>query len=515
MEKDNITERDGFEGKATSVWLDTTPSTHFAALNQDLSADICVVGGGIAGLMTAYLLTEAGHKVVLIEAGRIVEDVTAYTTAKITSQHGAIYRYLIKNLGETKAKMYADANQAGLKKIVSIILENKIDCDLIKQSAYIYTEKYRNVPMLKKETESAKRLGLLATFTEATPLGFDKGAVEFKNQAQFHPRKFLLFLAREISKSGSIFENTRALDIKENRVVTDKGVVTAKHVVIATHFPFYDKDRFYTKLFPHRSYVLGLKLKSEVPEGMYFSIDGDRNTMRNQVVDGERYLLIGGAMHQTVHGGGTEKAGEDADTYKYYQNVKQYADTRFKIDSVDYHWFTQDNHTLDRVPYIGKLSGDRNIYVATGFGGWGMTTSAVSAMIITDLISGKVNPWAPVFDPTRKDYVRHTKTLIGENAKLARHLLSRRLRKHSFDLPTGFESGEGKIIKVRGKKVGVYKDKDGKIHAVSPICTHMGCMVNWNGTEKTWDCPCHGSRFNYDGKVIHGPALKDLKKEEI
>lgn len=144
-----------------------------------------------------------------------------------------------------------------------------------------------------------------------------------------------------------------------------------------------------------------------------------------------------------------------------------------------------------------------------------MTTSAVSAMIITDLISGKVNPWAPVFDPTRKDYVRHTKTFIGENAKLVRHLLARRLKKHSFDLPTGFESGEGKIIKVRGKKVGVYKDNKGEIHAVSPICTHMGCTVNWNRTEKTWDCPCHGSRYNFDGKVLHGPALKDLKKEEI
>lgn len=505
MEKDNTTERDGFPGRATSVWLDTTPSTHFDALATDLNADICVVGGGIAGLMTAYLLTEAGHKVVLIEAGRVVEDVTAYTTAKITSQHGAIYRYLIKNLGETKAKMYADANQAGLRKLVSIIIENKIDCDLIKQSAYIYTEKYRNVPILKKEAESAQRLGLSATFTESTPLGFDKEAVEFKNQAQFHPRKFLLFLAREITKTGSIYENTRAFDIKDGSVITDKGKVTAKHIVMATHFPFYDKDRFYTKLFPHRSYVLGVRLKSEVPEGMYFSIDGDRNTMRNQVVDGKKYLLIGG---------GTEKAGEDADTHKYYQKVKQYADARFKVDSIDYHWFTQDNRTLDRVPYIGKLARG-NIYVATGFGGWGMTTSAVSAMIITDLISGKVNPWAPVFDPTRKDYVKHTKTLIGENAKLAGHLLSRRLRKHSFDLPTGFESGEGKIIKVRGKKVGVYKDGKGMIHAVSPICTHMGCTVNWNSTEKTWDCPCHGSRFNYDGKVIHGPALKDLKKEEI
>lgn len=503
MEKENI-ERDGFDGKATSIWLDTTPSTHFDVLKQDLSADVCVVGGGIAGLMTAYLLTEAGYKVVVVEAGRIIEDVTAYTTAKITSQHSTIYSYLIRNVGETKAKMYADANQAGLRKIVSIILDKKIDCDLVKQSAYLFTEKYRNVPMLKKEAMAAQKLGILASFVENTPLGFDKGAVEFKNQAQFHPRKFLLFLAKEITKSGSIYENTRALDIKEGKVITDKGKIAAKNIVIATHFPFYDKEKFYTKLFPHRSYVLGMRLKSEVPEGMYFSIDGNRGSMRNQVVDGKKYLLVGG---------GTEKAGEDADTQKYYQYNKEYADARFKIDSIDYHWFTQDNRTLDKVPYIGKLQ--ENLYVATGFGGWGMTTSAVSAMIITDLISGKVNPWASVFDPTRKDYVKHTKTLVGENIKLVGHLVSRRLRKHPFELPTGFEPGEGKIIKMKGKKIAVYRDKNGKIYAMSPICTHMGCTVNWNGTEKTWDCPCHGSRYNYDGKVIHGPALRDLEKEEI
>lgn len=527
MEKEKLGEKDGFEGKPTSVWLDTTPGTNYpsfiepgkvdnsgpsSAKSYDtgrqarMTIDVCVVGGGIAGLMTAYLLTETGYNVAVVEAGRIVEDVTAHTTAKITSQHSDIYSYLIKNVGEAKAKMYADANQAGLRKIVSIIMEKKIDCDLVKQSAYIFTEKNRNVPMLKKEAESAQRLGLLATFVENTPLGFDKGAVELKNQAQFHPRKFLLFLAKEISSSGYIFEKTRALDIKNGSVLTDRGKITAKHIVIATHFPFYDKEHFYTKLFPHRSYVLGLELDGEVPEGMYFSIDGNRNTVRNFKFGGKRYLLVGG---------GTEKAGEDADTHKYYEQIKQYADARFKLKSIDYHWFTQDNRTLDRVPYIGRLSGKDNIYVATGFGGWGMTTSAVSAMIITDLISGKVNLWAGIFDPNRKDHVRYAKTIIGENAKLAQHLLSRRLRRHAFDLPTGFESGEGRIIKVRGKKVAVYKDNTGKIFAMSPKCTHMGCTVNWNGTEKTWDCPCHGSRYNYDGKVIHGPALRDLKKEEI
>lgn len=506
MERENIGEKDGFEGKPTSLWLDTTPKTGFETLKGEMSVDVCVVGGGIAGLLTAYLLTEKGFRVAVLEAGRIVEDVTAYTTAKITSQHGYIYRYLIRNFGETKAKMYADANQAGLKKIVSIVLNNKVDCHLEKQPSFLYTEKYRNIEKLKKEARAAERLGLPASYTEHAPLDFIKGAVRFDSQAQFHPRKFLLFLAKEISKKGSIFENTRALDIKESSVITDRGTVSAKHIVVATHFPFIDKNRFYAKLFPHRSYILGIEAKGSTPEGMYFSIDGDRNTIRHVGVGDKKYLLIGA---------GGEKAGEDADTLKYYKRVRYYAEARFKVKSVDYHWFTQDNRTSDRVPYIGKMPKMENVYVATGFGGWGMTSSAVSAMIITDMISGRVNPWVSVFDPARKDYLYQAKTLIGESSKLASHLLARRLKKHSFDLPTGFEAGEGKIIKVKGKKVAVYKDKDGKIYAMSPICTHMGCTVNWNGTEKTWDCPCHGSRYNYDGQVIHGPAQKDLKKEEI
>lgn len=509
MDKGSLKEKNGFPGKPTSVWLDTTSKTHFGEFSGRVNVDVAVIGGGIAGLMTAHSLIEAGFKVAVVEAGRIVEDVTAYTTAKVTSQHGAIYSYLIKNIGEEKAKMYADANQACLMKIVSIILENKIECELRKQNAYIYTEKTKNIELLKKEAESARRLGISARYTEDTLLDFIKGAVEVKNQAQFHPRKFLLELARIISAKAQIFENTRALSIKEGNkctVITNKGEIEAKKVVVTTHFPFYDKDRFYTKLFPHRSYVLGLHLKSEVPEGLYFSIDGERNSIRNQGLYGKKILLVGG---------GTEKVGEDADTYKYYKKVEEYAKQRFEIEKIEYHWFTQDNRTPDRVPYIGKMANTKNVYVATGFGGWGMTTSAVSAMIISDLIAKRINVWTALFDPSRSGLSHALKSYMSENAKTVKHVLGKRVQRHPFELPTGFEPGEGKIINLRGRKIAVYKDKKGKIFAVSPVCTHMGCTVNWNATEKTWDCPCHGSRYNYDGKVIHGPALYDLKKEDI
>lgn len=511
MKKDiRFSERDGFDGKPTSVWLDTTTETSYQQLKEDITVDVAVVGGGIAGLLCAYLLLEEGLSVVVLEAGRIVEDVTAFTTAKITSEHGHMYRYLIKNFGESKAKMYADANQAGLRKIVQIILEKNIRCDLEKQSAYLYTEKDKNIEMLKREAQAARKLGLPARYVDKAPLDFIKGAVEFGSQAQFHPRKFLLALAEEIQKKGKIFEKSRVTELTEgepNILSVGKNKVKAKKVVVTTHYPFYDKNRFYTKLYPHRSYVLGLKVGGEMPSGMYFSIDGEKKTLRSQRYFDKRILLVGG---------GTERAGVDADTLKYYKEIESYARERFQIRSIEYHWFTQDNHTPDRVPYIGKMPKAKNIYVATGFGGWGMTTSAVSAIIISDLIKGRVNPWSTIFEPSRRNIsLRMITSFIGENSKTFKHVLERVLKRHPFDLPTGFKEGEGKIINLKGKKAAIYKDKDGKIYSVSPICTHMGCTVNWNPTEKTWDCPCHGSRFNYDGKVIHGPAQKDLKKEDI
>ncbi len=512
MAKEMSTEKDGFPGKPTSVWMDTTSETDYPALNGKVKTDAVIVGGGIAGILTAYSLLEAGIKVVLLESGRVAEDVTAYTTAKVTSAHGAMYHYLTEKFGEDKAKLYADANQAGLLKIVSIILNRKIDCELRKQSAYIYTEKAKNRGALKKEAEAARRLGLPARYTEDTPLAFIKGVVEYQNQAQFHPRKFLLDLANDISKEALLFENSRAIKVQEDgknvTVFTGQGEVEAKSLIIATHFPFYDKERFYTKLYPHRSYVLGLKLKTEVPDGMYFSIDGMRNSIRNQGLYGKKILLVGG---------GTERAGVDADTLKYYERIRTYADERFDVEEIEYHWFTQDNRTPDRLPYIGKMSGAKNIYVAAGFGGWGMTTSAAASTVLTDLILGKVNTAASLFDPARKvgNRLGPIEASISENVKTFTHLLERYTKRYPFELPAGFEPGEGKIVSMRGRKVAIYKDKEGKIYSLSPVCKHMGCNVGWNVTEKTWDCPCHGSRYNYDGKVIHGPANEDLDKIDI
>lgn len=382
-------------GKGISVWLDTTPQTRFASLGEGHEVDVAVVGGGIAGMETAYFLAKEGLKVAVVEAGRIVEDVTGYTTGKVTSQHGLIYRHLTDTFGPQKAKVYADANQAAIEKLAAIIQENAVECDFKRRDSYVFSEREENIAAIKAEVEPARRLGLPASYVTETPLDFAIGALKFERQAQWHPRKFLLFLAGEIAVAGGyIFEHTRALDIEPGKhplLKTDQGDIRAKSIVIATHTPFFRPERFTPVFIPTRSYVLGVRLKGSVPEGVYYSLDASGASMRSQpVADGDVFMV-----------GGWKRELEIYQTDKQYELVEAYARKRFDIASIAYHWFTQDQKTVDRVPLIGKLPGMKDIYVAAGFNGWGMTTSCVAATIISDQITGRYNSWASLFDPAR------------------------------------------------------------------------------------------------------------------
>lgn len=378
------------------MWLDTTPQTHFAPLGDNMEVDAVVVGGGIAGLQAAYQLIQAGLKIAVVEAGRIIEDVTGYTTGKLTSQHGAIYGRLLAELGAQKAQIYADANQGAIEKIAALVAEKAVDCDFEESEAYLFCEQEENLDVLKAELEPAKRLGLPASFVEETPLYYAYGAIRFDHQARWHPRKFLLFLAGEIAVAGSyILEETRAQDlVKEGRKLllkTDRGVVRARSAIIATNRPFFQGERFAPHLSSTCSFVLGVRLADEVPRGLFFSIDGTGASMRSQPVEGHELFMIGGwdrslPVHEIV---------------RQYELVEDYATERFNIDTVDYHWFTQDQSTPDRLPLVGLMPGADNIYVAAGFNGWGMTTSFVAASIIRDMITGHHDPAASLFRPDR------------------------------------------------------------------------------------------------------------------
>lgn len=500
-------------GRPTSLWIDTTPTTNFPPLPANLAVDVAIVGGGIVGLTAATLLQRAGKRVAVVESRKMIEGVTGHTTAKVTSLHRLIYAELIEQFGEEKARLYAESNQAAISQIAAFIEEEQIDCNFERQSAYTFTESTHDLAKIEAEVEAAQKLGLPATFVREASLPFPiQGAIRLDNQAQFHPRKYLLALVNTLITNGAyLFEETRALDVEEGspcQVITDQGTVSAQDVIVATNLPILDRGLFFAKAFPKRSYIVGAPIDpAEAPVGMFINTGSPYRSFRTAHADGSTLLLVGGEEHKTGHA---------TDTEERYQRLEVYARDRFGVSAFDYRWSTQDYTSADRVPYIGQLTPrSQHIYVATGFGGWGMTNGTLSGMLLADLILEKTNPWAKLYKATRaKPFL--AKKSLKENLDSAQDWIGGRL---VFPQGTSFSElarGEGKILTINQvEKVAAYKDAQGTIHTVSPACTHLGCFVCWNSAEKSWDCPCHGSRFSYDGRVIHGPAVKDLAPKEV
>ncbi len=488
------------DGKHVSYWIDSTEARRFEPLKGDIKADVAIIGGGIVGFTSAYLLGKAGFKTVILESRRILSGVTGNTTAKVTSAHGIVYKEIIRTFGEREAKKYADANQSAINWIRNISRQNDINCDFEKTNAYTYYVK-GDSKQLREEAAAASKLGLPASFSEKTPLLFStKGAVSFSEQARFHPRKFLLGLS-EIIENCSIYEDTRALTVKEgevNQVVTDKGNIAARQVVVASHYPVYDNALFFSRLYPVRSYVLGLRLKEEFPEGMYYRDEPPFHTFRKHQDEKGELIIFGGEDHKTGQG----------DAKQSYENLKKFALKNLRVKSIDYWWSTQDNNTPDRIPYIGRSRKNSNVFVGTGFQGWGMTNGTVAGIIISDLISEKENRWSSIFNPERVK-TSSAGAFLKENLNVARHRI---LPKKTSKKGILIKKGEAAIIREDSGNKGVYRDDSGKIHEVSIKCTHMGCMLSWNNAEKSWDCPCHGSRFDADGNILHSPAVKPLEK---
>ncbi len=491
--------------KNESLWVATTPQTHYPPLDKDLTVDVAIIGGGITGITSALLLKEAGLSVAVIEANRIAEGVSGHTTAKITSQHHLIYAYLLKSFGKEQAQIYADANQRALDQMRSWISTRNIDCDLMPAAAYIYAESEKEVDSLRQEVEAAQSLGLPASFTTESELPFPiKGAVRFDNQAQFHPRKYLLALAEQINGDGSyIFEHTRALSIDERErctVRTEKGAVSARDVIIASHFPITDIALFSARLTPKRHYAIGVVPNGQVLRDMHISAEQPVHSVRSYNSGGENILLVMGESHRT---------GEVVETETHYRRLVDYALSHFGTDEVRYRWSSQDLQSVDNVPYIGRFSPTSNHrYTATGFRAWGITHGTVAAMILSEMVQGREHPWQKLYSPSRIKPMTSAKEFISHNVTAAKHLVVDRLKKRA-----GLDSlapGEGKLVKMNNRNVAAYKDENGKLSTVSATCTHLGCIVTWNKAEKSWDCSCHGSRFTPDGNVIHGPAVKPL-----
>lgn len=497
-----------------SYWLASGKKSVFPQSVEDMNVDTIIVGAGITGITLAYLLVQEGVKVALIDASTITNGTTGHTTAKITTQHGLIYDKLIHQSGEEKAKWYYEANNEALQFIKETIHNQKISCDFSEQDAYVFTNSDEYIDKVQQEYDAYQKLGIPGEIVEKIPLPIEvKSAIVMKKQAQFHPVNYLShFIEKIVEGGGIILENSPAMDVEKGdhpAIILKNGVrVSGKKVVLATHYPFYDwKGLYFARLHAERSYVVAATLKNEYPGGLYISADSPKRSIRyTPLENGESLLLIGGESHKTGQGGGTQK---------YYEALEAYTKSNFDIGKIAYRWSAQDLVTLDDIPYIGNLTADEpSIYVATGYAKWGMTNGTAAALLLRDKILERENRFTELYTPSRFDADPSIKNVVVQNANVAKQLIGGKLgivEKTVDDLSIN----EGSVVNVNGKRAGGYKDENGVLHVVDTTCTHLGCEVNWNSGDRSWDCPCHGSRFSFTGEVMEGPAKIPLKKIDI
>ena len=464
----------------------------YPQLEEKLRADVAVIGGGIAGILTAYFLHERGVRVVLLEEDRLAGGTTARTTAKLTAQHGLFCEKLVRDFGETLARQYVQANLRAVEQYRELVRSLHIDCDFMTAPSFLYAAP--GGPSLERELAYAAYLGAPVRRYVPDELPFPvRDALCFEGQAQFDPLRFLAALLPDLT----IYERSPARDIRGHTVLCDGGSVTAEHIVVATHFPMLERHGLYSlRLHQERSYLLALSGAPRL-QGTYLGTDGW--SLRQS----GKYLLLGGGGHRCG-----ENLGDS------YESLRRQAQLWFPDAHEEYAWSTQDIMTLDGVPYVGPYSSAAPfLHVATGFGKWGMSNAMAGATILVSQLLGEQSPYAEVYSPPRFLPSASLPTLM-EGAGYAVRGIGRRFFLPGEKAVENIRPGHGGIVRYHGKKYGVYRAADGSLYAVSVVCPHLGCELTWNDDEKTWDCPCHGSRFDYTGRRLHEPAKIALKSFE-
>ena len=481
-------------GIADCCWTATASQTSYPSLKKSARTDVAVVGAGIVGLTAAYALVRAGLTVTVLEARQVGRQVTGRSTAKVTSQHSLIYRHLRDTFDIDTARLYAEANRAGVKQIHRWVNELAIACDLEQKHAYTYTCDKSQVAEIEKEAEVACELGFKAEVIPKAPLPFETaGALRFPNEAQFNPTRYLVGLAGGIAAmGGAIFENTRVTKVEPGnrwQITAERGRLDADHVIVATNLPTAGPGNYDARTRPRGHIAMAFRMESEAAiDGMFIGIDQPTHSLRmGRDQQGALLVVLGPAFI----------TGQDGDVAARFQNLECWTRDNLPVGEAAWRWVNEDYDTADRVPYVGEPSNKaHHLYIATGFNGWGISNGTAAGLLISDQIQGRSNPWSKLYDPhRRRGPKKYNKG--GETRSYVRSI---------DDIP----HGHGGVVRFGKDKFAVWKSASGHLHMLSASCTHAGCTVTWNNADLTWDCPCHGSMFSVDGKVIHGPAVEPL-----
>lgn len=491
-----------------SLWTATAEVPTFPMLAGGAEADVAVIGAGIVGLTLADLLKRAGRSVVMIDARRVGAQVTGRSTAKLTALQGLAYSQILAKHSPAAARTYARAHSQAIEYVATRAAEAGIDCDLHRVPAFTLSEGPGGMERIHAEARAARDAGLAVEEVDTVPLPFPvAGAIRLMDQIAFHPQRYLAGLARlVIGDGGQIFEQTRALSIEEcqpSRVITDRGTVKARDVIVATNLPFLDRGLYFAKAFPRRHTVLAARIpEDKVPGGMFLSIDEPGWSVRSYRDDQGPILIATGAGTRPGHG----------DTLAAARQLEAFVRDRFGATEVLYRWANQDYDSMDRLPYVGRMPRMDRVWLATGFSAWGLSGGTAAARLLADLLEGRRGELAAHWDARRWNLRTAGRDFLSTNLHTGKEMLSDRLSARRAPPADDLAPGQGGIVRHQGRTVAAWRDDSGALRTFSANCTHLGCLVSWDPLEQVWQCPCHGSVFDREGRVMHGPAVRDLKR---
>ncbi len=487
----------------------------YPKITEDINTDVCIIGGGLSGLSVAYYLSKKIEKelkqkldVVILEKNNICSGTSAKNTGKVTSQHGLFYDYLVNSKDREFVQKYLEANQNAIQDIETIVNTENINCDFKRESAYVFTNNDKKLDNIKKEYKTVNNLRSdLSNYSENIDIPIAcKGAIEFKNQAKIHPLKYVYGLADAVTKKGvKIFENSKVINIQKEAeqysIEVNGKIVKAKYVVLTTRYPILSFPGYYfLKMYQSTSYAMVFDCKEQLFEGMYINAETPNISFRIIEEKDKKLLLVVGYDYKT---GIPEENG--------YNEIEKIVKSMYPKAEIISKWSAEDSISLDKIPYIGEYSNlMKNMYIATGFNKWGLTSSNIAGQIIADKILNIDNKYESIFKATRLQPIKNREELSNMIKEANNSIILSKFKIPKEHL-NSINIDEGKIINVNGTKIGVYKDTNGEIHKVKPVCTHLGCELNFNNIDKIWECPCHGSKFTYDGKSIETPSNQNLE----